>query len=441
MFVIVVPTSLSFTFSKPPSKAPERYVIKNNRNEAPCTFMLHIVALSFEHRVGNTIDAVYPPFPDEPYISEWNLGLPFIAIPDKAHDACSSIIQFTLPNPNRPLGCDFGIAAYRAIDASELSKDPSIIRNQVQKAICVISSVPLFGELEKPLKSALYDNFSNLVEALPNIFNSLSGLVENRVDFSGVSYTTLFQALGVNVITVMKALMLQMRVLIFADNSEMVSKMAVAIASLLPCYLSTSNEEFPFNFLAKNQHKFCFAPYVPLQFTDSLNTKDIKSALMGTCSELFMLQKIVDYDILINCKTLPATLTGKRLQILSPTENESKFMDNVLRYMKKNWAKPDTPEWLRQKFREWFNSLFTSILCVRHIHENVPAFARIYLDWENPKEFFGEKFITKLLRNKDVDKIINENKKDIFEQINEILLKKKVTVLGELFKKIKKELF
>ena len=78
---------------------------------------------------------------------------------------------------------------------------------------------------------------------------------------------------------------------------------------------------------------------------------------------------------------------------------------------------------------------------MRHIHENVPAFARIYLDWENPKEFFGEKFISRLLRNKDVDKIIKENKKDMFEKINEILLKKKVTVFSEFIKRIKKELF
>ena len=228
--------------------------------------MEHIVALSFEHRIGNKIDGVYPEFPDLPHISEWNLGIPFIGIPDKAHDACSSIIQFTLPDPTSERGFVYGLAVYRAIEASELTKDPSIIRNQVQKSLCVISKVPLYGELEKPLKSELYNNFENLVEKLPTIFDNLKNKIENRKEFSGISYATLFQALGVNVLTIIKALVMQKRILIFADNSEMVSKMTMAIGSLLPGYLG--DEDSKVRFLGKNEKTYCFAPYVPLQFTD-----------------------------------------------------------------------------------------------------------------------------------------------------------------------------
>lgn len=396
-------------------------------------FMEHIIALSFEHRIGNKIDRVYPPFPDLPHISDWNYGIPFIGIPDKAHDACSSIIQFTLPDPTSDTGFSYGIAAYRSVEASELSKDPSIIRNHVQKSLCVISKVPLFGELEKPLKSELYNNFESLVENLPAIYDSLQAKVQNRKEFSGISYATLFQALGVNVLTVIKALVMQKRVLIFADNSEMVSKMAMAIGSLLPGYMSTN--DFPFQFLGKKEHIYCFAPYVPLQFTETLNNKNIKSALMGTCSELFMVQKIVDYDLLVNARTLPATLTGEK-RVFEPTLNETKWMQNVLQEMKKNWEKEETSAWLRDQFTIWFNTLITSILNVRHISNGIPSFARIYLDWELPNEFFGDKFILELLQNSDIDKIIKDNNREAFSKIDQSLLVKKAT-LGRYFKQLK----
>ena len=126
--------------------------------------MEHIVALSFEHRIGNQVDGIYPPLPqDKEYIKQWNQGLPFIGIPDKAHGACSSIIHFTLPNPDTKSGHAYGIAAYRSIEVSDLKNDdPSFVRGHVQRALMVISKVPLFGELEQKLKTLLYENFENL---------------------------------------------------------------------------------------------------------------------------------------------------------------------------------------------------------------------------------------------------------------------------------------
>ncbi|OHT03969.1 hypothetical protein TRFO_28625 [Tritrichomonas foetus] len=393
--------------------------------------MLHLVALSFDHRVGNQVDKVYPPFPDEPYVEDWNQGLPFIGIPDKAHDAYSSAIQFTLPDPHQPCGCVFGLSAYRAIDTTDLNSSQNYLRNQVQKALCVISSIPLYGELEKPLKTALFDHFDSLVDNMEKIFESLKELCLNPTPFSGISYTSLFQSIGPNVLLIIKALFLQKRILFFADNSELVSKMVMAIGSLLPDFLYDSkndDERFPFTFLDKGSNRFAFAPYVPLQFTETLNNSGSKAALMGTCSELFMVQKIVTYDILVNCRTMPATITGD-ISDVKIQENEEKFMKNFLNYLKKNWTKDTTSKWIRDQFEIWMNSMITAILRVRHISE-IPAFARIYLDWDS-SYVFGEKFMKNLILSPDIDAIIKNNNVDRFSPVDENLIKKPKSTLDQ----------
>lgn len=383
--------------------------------------MLHLVALSFEHRRGNQIDKVYPEFPDEPHIADWHQGLPFIAIPDKAHGACSSTIQFTLPHPDMRNFCVYGLAAFRAIEASELASDPAYVRNHVQKSLCVISKVPLFGELEQRLKKAIYDNFDCLVDKVEDIFNQLKEACDHQtVPFSGISYPSLFQSLQLNVLTLVKAIMARHKILIFADNSELVSKMVCAIASLLPGFIYES-DEYPFKFFESD--KYCFAPYVPLQFTETLNNAHSMSSLMGTCSELFMDQKIVDYDILVDCRTVPAVVKGGILNDLKLRPTEVEFMTKLLQYLRLNWNKDEAPEYIRVEFRKYIDSVFMSLLRMRHI-KLVKEFVWPYLDWSKP-HMFGEKFISELISNRDVVEIIKSRKEEDFQPVEDQLFMKK----------------
>lgn len=383
--------------------------------------MLHVVALSFEHRRGNQIDRVFPPFPDEPQIADWNQGLPFIAIPDKAHGACSSTIQFTLPHPEMRNRCVYGLAAFRSIDTSELAADDRYVRNQVQKSLCVISRVPLFGELEKLLKTTIYDNFDCLPERLEEIHAFLKTACEGEaLPFSGISYAPLFQSLQTNVLVLVKAIIARHKILIFADNSELVSKMVCAVASLLPGFIY-EEPSYPFAFLEPNA--YCFAPYVPLQFTETLNNAHSPSSLMGTCSELFMDQHIVDYEILVDCRRTPAVVTGSVLENLKLRPGETAFMQHLLEYLRLNWEKEDAPQYVRDKFRGYVDTLFGSLLKVRNI-KTVKKFIWPYLDWSGPRAF-GEKFIERILTDKSVEKLIEESSPDNFGEGEAELFSKK----------------
>jgi hypothetical protein len=383
--------------------------------------MRHLVALSFDHRVGNQIDVVFPPFPDEPYVTEWQHGLPFIAIPDKAHEACSSLIQFTLPHPGERKHLVYGLAAYRAIASEELSGGSQYLRNFVQKSLCVISCIPLFGELERELKESLYEHFDDLVGRIEDLFRCFSDLCQRQtVPFSGISYPSLFQSLQHNVLALVKAILHNRSILIFAQNSELVSKMVCAIASLLPGFIYQT--PYPFRFL--NSGGYSFSPYVPLQFSETLNSGRRGSKLMGTCSELFMDQRVVDYDILVDCRRLPALVQGDVMAEYRLTPGEAAFMRDLLTYLKENWSTPEAPDRIRGEFLRYINAVFASILRVRHI-KLVPAFAWKYLDWEDTA-VFGEKFVKKLRKNPAVIALVYECEEAALAPVDERFFVKKL---------------
>jgi hypothetical protein len=390
--------------------------------------MLHVVALSFDHRTGNQIDAVFPPFPEDPSIVPWAHALPFIAIPDKAHDACSSLIQFTLPYSTAENHCVYGLAAYRAIEASELAPNAQYSRNFVQKALSVISRVPLFGELELRLKEALYENFDSLPTKIESLFGRFVELCNQQtVPFSGISYPSLFQSLQNNVLVLVKAILRHHSVLIFAMNSELVSKMVCAVVSLLPGFIY--NTPYPFRFL--NSGRYSFAPYVPLQFAETLRTGPRGHKLMGTCSELFLDTEVVEYDVLVDCRTLPATVHGQVLGECKLTQAEVAFMHDLLLYLRQNWATPEAPGRIRDEFLKYINAVFVSLLRVRHI-KLVPPFAWKYLDWE-ATAVFGEKFIRGLVKDTEVQELVRACEESALEPVDERFFVKKAKGLGKIF--------
>jgi hypothetical protein len=297
--------------------------------------------------------------------------------------------------------------------------DPSYVRGHVQRSLLVISKTPLFGELEQPLKKLLYENFDNLVPSLETMWNELEECAKEPVQYSGISYSSLFQNLQIEVLTAIKAIVLGHRILIFADNSELVSKMVTGIGSLLPGFTYSETSKYPYKFFGSD---YSFAPYVPLQFTEVLNQSKCHSKIMGTCSELFMDQKIVDYDVLIDCRKIPALVTGEAtLKFCRPTSVEIKWMNIILEEMKISWHKPENPAWVREMFMKWFNTLFQTLISTRHLGI-VPEYIWPYLDWNKPYDVFWETFITELLKKENTKEILRARDHEAFKEIDETLV-------------------
>ena len=62
---------------------------------------------------------------------------------------CQDTVYFHLPALHDPRQTVFGISCYRQIDADKVkNKTEDITRGTVQKSVCVLSRLPLYGQIQ-----------------------------------------------------------------------------------------------------------------------------------------------------------------------------------------------------------------------------------------------------------------------------------------------------
>jgi len=75
--------------------------------------------------------------------------LPSLALPDGSHNFEKDTAYFHLPDLKDPRKTVFGISCFRQMDASKLvMRSADITRGTVQKSVCVLSRLPLYGQIQ-----------------------------------------------------------------------------------------------------------------------------------------------------------------------------------------------------------------------------------------------------------------------------------------------------
>ncbi|KAI8334480.1 AVL9/DENND6 domain-containing protein [Blakeslea trispora] len=118
-----------------------------------------VLVVGFHHAYGPIAEYCMPPLPNQQKQTaleklelpeEWSF-LPFLALPDGAHQKDEDFAYFHLP-PVPGESTLFGISCNRQIAAKDLIvKTPDITRSTVQKAIVVLARQPIFGPLRQKL--------------------------------------------------------------------------------------------------------------------------------------------------------------------------------------------------------------------------------------------------------------------------------------------------
>lgn len=118
--------------------------------------VLHVLVVGFHHKKGCQVEYSYPPLmdpvggdPHSPELpSQWK-QLPSLALPDGSHNFDADTAYFHLPALDNPRKTVFGISCYRQIDADKVvNKTADITRGSVQKSVCVLSRLPLYGQIQ-----------------------------------------------------------------------------------------------------------------------------------------------------------------------------------------------------------------------------------------------------------------------------------------------------
>ncbi|GAV06525.1 hypothetical protein RvY_16495 [Ramazzottius varieornatus] len=231
----------------------------------------HVLVIGFHHKKGCQLEYCYPPFPTPPWQltrttegttgdtlqevklegdtpelmlpEEWK-HLPSLALPDGAHKYQSDTVYFHLPSLDDDSKTAFGVSCYRQIDADKLlKKDLEVTRETVQKSVCVVSRLPLYGIIEAKLALITHAYFEerdfSQVQLLEDTYNQLNEslsekLLQESQIFVGLSVRDLVVRFKHRILVLFKLLLLEKKVLVYSSPVKLLSSSIISLISLFP---------------------------------------------------------------------------------------------------------------------------------------------------------------------------------------------------------------
>ncbi|KAF8073978.1 transport protein Avl9-domain-containing protein [Lyophyllum atratum] len=367
--------------------------------------IIHGVALvDFNHLIGPRIEYSRGEIFEDEEVAKI---LPFLALPDGAHLSSEDYSYFHLVPPGPNPTTIFGISCNQQIAASALLvKNPDVTRSTVQKAVVVLASKPVFGPIRAKLgvvttalfnqrdftDATILDDFASSLEL------SLRGQLTESGLYMGTSLRELVHVFRQRTLVLVKALMLQKRIMFYGHPVERLCTYQYSLVSLLPGLLQnlddcgspplasraptlsrptslrTSDHKsmmafmgLPLDIFGKDSF---FQPYLPLQQLDVL--KETTSWLCGSTNSIVTHQK--EIDLLVNIETGTFEFRNPHLERAAGlTAADRKWMDDIVTDVNEGWDDENPTQsmqslrfkggddYLRTKFEEYMSAALSTV--------------------------------------------------------------------------------
>ncbi|XP_053495466.1 late secretory pathway protein AVL9 homolog [Ictalurus furcatus] len=210
--------------------------------------VLHIVVVGFHHKRGCQVEFSYPPISDEGHDSnslpdQWKY-LPFLALPDGAHNYQEDTVYFLLPPLSEEMKCVYGVSCYRQIEAKALKvRQADVTRETVQKSVCVLSRVPVFGLIAAKLQLITHAYFEekdfSQISILKELYDHMNGslrfpTLEGSQVYLGLSARDLILHFKHKVLVLFKLILLEKKVLFYVSPVNRLVGTLMTVLSLFP---------------------------------------------------------------------------------------------------------------------------------------------------------------------------------------------------------------
>ena len=305
--------------------------------------ILYIAVVSFNHKKGSIIEFTYPDKEElleknteskiffeslitsdgsltkENVFDNINNQLTYLSMPDGAHSLTSDSQFFLIQNFSKIL---FGISCYRQIKVTQAMKEDEQenTRDSVQKSMCIISKLPLFGQMASKLSITMlaYFNQDSLKDKkiIKDLYlnydkNYLEYINVNEI-LESFSLKRLIYFTRDKIFTLIKLIMLEKKILIYSHISNNICSFIFSFLSLFPggAFFSLDNTGHMKSFYN------CYSPYgLPLKFLnkksviyslltlydiDKLEDKNISSYFVGATNPLLLNYNKIEFDCIIN---------------------------------------------------------------------------------------------------------------------------------------------
>ncbi|KAF8651950.1 hypothetical protein AX16_004593 [Volvariella volvacea WC 439] len=389
----------SFASSSSRKARPESVLIEGLKGP----LVLGVALVDFNHIVGPRIEW----FQGEVFQKEEVVKiLPFLALPDGAHLSAEDYSYFHLVPPGQNPTTVFGISCNQQIASSALHVRPAdVTRSTVQKAVVVLASKPLFGPIRDKLgvvTTALFQQRNFLELKILDDFEtslelSLRGQLTESALYMACDSRELVHTFRQRTLTLVKALILQKRIMFYGHPVERLCTYQYSLVSLLPGLLQTLDDcgspplatraatlslptslktsdrksmmaytGLPLDLFGKDAF---FQPYIPLQQTDIL--KDTPSWLCGSTNTIVTQQK--EIDLLVNIETGALEFRNPDVERCTGlTAADRKWMDEIVTDVNTGWNDEDptrphkmqfkgSDDYLRTKFDEYISAALATV--------------------------------------------------------------------------------
>ncbi|VDM52637.1 unnamed protein product [Angiostrongylus costaricensis] len=319
---------------------------------------------------------------------EW-INLPSLALPDGAHNTNDDVIFFILPSKDRKGESVFGISCCRQIASEDLlSKGDDITRSTVQKSVCVLSRIPLYGALRTKLQVITRAYFAERdftkVEVLSQMYTNLcdmfdDGAVDEQAASIDISVQDLFLRFRHRTLVLFKLLLLEKKVsglhcndiVIFLiqllKNAKDIPEIIIPSSSITldkGPILEKDSLGFPLSIFTNGN---LFHPYVSLSYLDMIRSKSVRGFAIGATNVLFVTKRdLIDVIITVDdqdCGQIEF-LDGSLKRELTLTSADLRFGDYLLKNIEENRRSTamfeGNDEWLRMQMREYLLSMGAS---------------------------------------------------------------------------------
>nr|CAD7448396.1 unnamed protein product [Timema bartmani] len=167
-----------------------------NMKESMLGPILHVVVVGFHHKKGCQVEFSFPPLipgsePDSNTCPPGWKYLPTLALPDGSHNFEADTVYFHLPSLTNPKQTVYGISCFRQIPVEKLkNRTADITRGTVQKSVCVLSTLPLYGHIQVKMALITHAYFDegdfSKVKLLHDTYHHLNSCL-SEVDVSQLS--------------------------------------------------------------------------------------------------------------------------------------------------------------------------------------------------------------------------------------------------------------
>ncbi|KAI0059582.1 hypothetical protein BV25DRAFT_1828836 [Artomyces pyxidatus] len=367
--------------------------------------VLGIALVDFNHQVGPRIEFSRGTIFEDEEIAKI---LPFLALPDGAHLNVEDYSYFHLvpstPNPSTI----FGISCNRQIATSALLvKEPDMTRSTVQKAVVILASRPVFGPVRERLGAitlALFEqkDFTD-TSVLIDFYDSLEGSLRSQLTESGLymgtSLRELVHIFRHRVLILVKALILQKKIMLYGHPVERLCTYQYSLISLIPGLLQTLEDcgspplatrastiarptslktsdrksllaylGLPLDLFGKDAF---FQPYLPLQQLDLVKPQT-KSFLCGSTNAIVTQQR--EIELLVNVENGTVEFRDPKIErAIALTAADRKWMDEIVKDVNDGWDEGESAvgagmqrfkgsdDYLRIKFEEYISAALASV--------------------------------------------------------------------------------